>query len=117
MKLERISEKLAPPLVYYARILRHFLWVLLVLVIMLAVGTVGYHQATSPMTPWVDAFHNASIILSGMGPIVTEGFTHSGKIFSSIYALFSGIVFVGAMGYVLAPGLHRVLHKFHLEDK
>ena len=116
MKLEKIGEKLASPIVYYSRILKHFLWVVLVLAIMLIVGTVGYHRATDPFTPWVDAFHNASMILSGMGPIVTEGFTRSGKVFSSIYALFSGIVFVGAMGYALAPGVHRILHKFHLED-
>ena len=56
------------------------------------------------------------MILSGMGPVVTSGFTPEGKIFSSVYALFSGVVFVGAMGYILAPGLHRVFHRLHLEQ-
>jgi len=82
----------------------------------LLLGTVGYHFSTETNTPWLDAFHNASMILSGMGPVVTSGFTGAGKLFSSFYALFSGIVFVGAMGYILAPGLHRVFHRLHLEQ-
>lgn len=117
MRYEKKSDKLAPRRVFYKRILRNLLWVSWVLVLMLLVGTVGYHFSTSPYTAWLDAFHNASMILSGMGPVVTEGFTGGGKIFSSFYALFSGIVFVGAMGYVLAPGLHRIFHKLHLEEK
>jgi hypothetical protein len=117
MKYENKSDKLAPAHVYYRRILRNLLWVSWVLLLMLIIGTVGYHCSTAPYTPWLDAFHNASMILSGMGPVVTEGFTSGGKIFSSLYALFSGIVFVGAMGYVLAPGLHRIFHKLHLQEK
>ena len=84
---------------------------------MLLIGTIGYHCATHPFTEWLDAFHNASMILSGMGPVITSGFTAGGKIFSSFYALFSGIVFVGAMGYIFAPGIHRIFHKLHLEQK
>jgi hypothetical protein len=114
---ERKSQPLAPTIVYYRRIARNLLIVLGILGIMLLIGTVGYHWATSPFTPWLDAFHNASMILSGMGPVVTEGFTAGGKIFSSFYALFSGIIFVGAMGFVLAPGLHRIFHRLHLEEE
>ena len=84
--------------------------------IMLMIGTIGYHYATAPRTHWLDAFHNASMILSGMGPVITGEFSNGGKIFSSFYALFSGIVFVGAMGFVFAPGLHRIFHRLHLED-
>ena len=80
-------------------------------------GTFGYHFSTEPFTGWLDAFHNASMILSGMGPVITEGFTNGGKIFSSLYALFSGIVFVGAMGFVFAPGLHRIFHRLHLDEE
>jgi hypothetical protein len=117
MRYEKKNEPLAPSHVYYKRIARNFLWVAIVLLVMLAIGTTGYHYATDPITPWIDAFHNASMILSGMGPIITDCFTQGGKIFSSIYALFSGIVFIGSIGYALTPGLHRIFHKLHFEDK
>lgn len=116
MIYEHKSQALAPRSVYYRRILGHLSRAFIIMALMLVIGTVGYHFATHPYTEWLDAFHNASMILSGMGPVVTEGFTSGGKIFSSFYALFSGIVFVGAMGYVLAPGIHRLFHKLHLEE-
>lgn len=112
---ERKTEPLAPQSTYYKRILKNFL-IASVIFGGILLGTIGYHCATQPYTPWLDAFHNASMILSGMGPIITEGFTSGGKIFSSVYALFSGIVFVGAMGFVFAPGVHRIFHKLHLEE-
>jgi hypothetical protein len=114
---ERKAEPLASKRVYYKRIASNAFRVLGLFAIILVVGTVGYHFSTDPITPWLDAFHNASMILSGMGPVVTSGFSVGGKIFSSLYALFSGIVFVGAMGYILAPGLHRIFHRLHLEQK
>ena len=114
---ENKTEPLAPIIVYYKRIAGNASRISLLLFLMLLIGTLGYHCATHPFTAWLDAFHNASMILSGMGPIVTSGFTVGGKIFSSFYALFSGIVFVGAMGYIFAPGIHRIFHKLHLEQK
>ena len=117
MKYENKTEPLAPPHVYYKRIARNMVWVVIVLSIMLIIGTTGYHFATCRSTPWLDAFHNASMILSGMGPVISEGFTSGGKVFSSLYALFSGIVFVGTIGYALMPGIHRIFHKLHLQDK
>ena len=113
---ERKSDPLAPAMTYYKRIAGNAFRISGILVIMLLIGTVGYHCSTRPFTEWLDAFHNASMILSGMGPVITSGFTNGGKIFSSFYALFSGIVFVGAMGYIFAPGLHRIFHKLHLEQ-
>jgi|SRR5689334_20763254 hypothetical protein len=112
---ENRTQPLAPLSVFYRRIAGNVVRVSGLLFIMLLIGTVGYHWSTRPFTEWLDAFHNASMILSGMGPVVTSGFTGAGKIFSSLYALFSGIVFVGAMGYVFAPGLHRLFHRLHLE--
>jgi hypothetical protein len=113
---EKKTEPLASRRVYYKRIASNTFHVLGLFAIILAVGTVGYRFSTDPITPWLDSFHNASMILSGMGPVITSGFTGGGKLFSSLYALFSGIVFVGAMGYILAPGLHRVFHRLHLEQ-
>jgi len=113
---ERKTEPLASRSVYYQRIASNTFRVLALFAVILVGGTVGYHFSTDPIIPWLDSFHNASMILSGMGPVVTSGFTPAGKIFSSLYALFSGIVFVGAMGYILAPGLHRLFHRLHLEN-
>jgi hypothetical protein len=113
---EKKSEPLASSSVYYRRIAGNMARSMVILVIMLLIGTIGYHFSTQPITEWLDAFHNASMILSGMGPVVTSGFTSLGKIFSSLYALFSGIIFIGAMGYIFAPGLHRIFHKLHLEQ-
>jgi len=113
---EHKTEPLAPKSVYYKRISGNSIRVSGILGIMLLIGTVGYHCATSPFTAWLDAFHNASMILSGMGPVVISGFTSGGKIFSSFYALFSGIIFVSSIGYILAPGIHRIFHRLHLEQ-
>lgn len=113
---ERKNEPLASTAVFYKRIAGNVFRVSGIFAVMLLIGTVGYHFSTDPSTTWLDAFHNASMILSGMGPVLTEGFRSGGKIFSSLYALFSGIVFVGAMGYVFSPGLHRIFHRLHLEE-
>lgn len=113
---EKKTEPLASIGTFYKRIAGNTIRTSSILGIMLLIGTVGYHCSTRPFTGWLDAFHNASMILSGMGPVVTEGFTSGGKIFSSFYALFSGIIFVGAMGYIFAPGLHRIFHRLHLES-
>jgi len=113
---EHKTEPLAPTTVYYKRIAINTLRVSGILGAMLLIGTIGYHCSTTPFTDWLDAFHNASMILSGMGPIVLSGFTSGGKIFSSFYALFSGIIFVSSIGFILAPGIHRIFHNLHLEQ-
>jgi len=78
----------------------------------LGLGVLGYHIIGS--LPWIDALLNASMILTGMGP-VDPMHTVAGKLFASCYALFSGIAFITTAGVLLAPVVHRVLHKFHLE--
>ena len=78
----------------------------------LVVGVAGY-AGLEGMSP-TDAFMNAAMILSGMGP-AAELHTTSGKLFAGFYAIFSGLVIVIATGFVLAPIFHRVLHKFHVE--
>ena len=65
---------------------------------------------------WIDSLLNASMILGGMGPV--DPMTNTGaKIFASAYALFSGLMFIAVMGVVFSPILHRMLHKFHMDDK
>ena len=85
---------------------------LLVIAFALGIGMIGYH-AFEAMS-WVDAFVNAALILSGMGP-VSPLQTDGGKIFAGCYALFSGLAFIASLGIVFAPAVHRFLHKFHLE--
>lgn len=65
---------------------------------------------------WIDAFANASMILSGMGPL-TPLETSNGKLFAGLYALYSGLALILATGILLAPVVHRLLHQFHLEEK
>lgn len=73
----------------------------------------GYH-ATEGLS-WIDALLNASMILGGMGP-VSEIRTTAGKLFASAYALFSGVLFLAVAGVLLAPLVHRMLHRLHLES-
>jgi hypothetical protein len=85
---------------------------LLLVAISLAGGMLGYHYFEN--MEWIDAFANASMILAGMGPL-TPLATWGGKLFAGFYALFSGLVFVAAIGLIFAPVVHRLLHRFHME--
>jgi FtsH-binding integral membrane protein len=87
------------------------LWLALTLV-GLVIGSAGY--ANLEGMSLVDAYVNAAMILSGMGPVV-ELKTTAGKFFAGTYAIFSGLVIVIATGFILAPIFHRVLHRFHVE--
>ena len=99
---------------FAARMLRAIgLWVILTIV-GLAIGIAGY--AGFEGMSFVDAYVNAAMILSGMGPM-GELKTTAGKIFAGSYAIFSGLIIVVATGFVLAPIFHRVLHRFHVESK
>ena len=94
------------------RLMKHGAIALALVVISLAMGMAGYmgFEKEKP----IDAFLNASMLLGGMGPIgqiVTPG----GKIFAGLYALYSGLVFLVVAGLLLAPVVHRVLHRFHWE--
>ncbi len=87
------------------------LWLLLTFV-GLAIGMAGYAYFEGMSA--VDAYVNAAMILSGMGPL-GELKTTGGKIFAGSYAIFSGLIIIIATGFVLAPVFHRVLHHFHVE--
>lgn len=82
-------------------------------VVGLAIGMAGYAHFES--MSWTDAYVNAAMILSGMGP-VGDLKTQAGKIFAGSYAIFSGLIIVIATSFVLAPVFHRVLHSFHVES-
>lgn len=112
-QFEHRAEKVIRPHVFLRRMGRAVgLWLLLAFG-GLVIGMIGY-AVTEGMGP-ADAFVNAAMILSGMGPM---GELHStaGKIFAGCYAIFSGLVLIIATGFVLAPIFHRVLHQFHVDS-
>lgn len=80
----------------------------------LLLGVLGYHFFAH--FSWIDSLLNASMILSGMGP-VGDLDSNGAKVFASCYAIFSGVVFISSAGLLLAPMVHRVLHRFHVEEK
>lgn len=113
MLYERRHHRLLTWQDFVRRALRHFLLALLILLGGVGIGTAGYHGIGG--LPWVDAFLNASMILSGMGPVNTLTST-AAKLFAAFYALFSGLMFVAIAGLIMAPWLHRLFHWIHLEE-
>ena len=109
---EHKSQPLLPRARFYRRLWRHFLASTAIVAISLFVGMAGYHALAG--FGWIDSFLNASMLLGGMGP-VGEITTDSGKIFAALYALWSGLVIIATMGLLLAPVLHRIMHRVHLE--
>lgn len=104
-------QKLAPLNVYYSRIFKNLAVAGIILSICLIIGVLGYHYIGGIV--WIDAVHNSSMILSGMGP-VADVKPFWGKVFSSCYALFSGVMFITNIGFILAPAAHRFFHRLHL---
>jgi hypothetical protein len=111
---EHHTKPLLPRKVYYRRIVRNAGLGAVVIAVSLGLGMIGYH--TFENLPWIDAFLNASMILSGMGPVASLQ-TDGGKIFAGCYAIYSGLALIAILGIIFAPVIHRFLHKFHLEDE
>lgn len=114
LSYERHHEKLAPRSVFLKRLLAAEAFALALIATALIIGIAGYHFIAG--FEWLDSLLEASMILGGMGPI-KELPSDGAKFFASIYALFSGLIFIGVMGIVLSPVVHRVMHKFHVDDK
>ena len=83
------------------------------LAVSLVIGMAGY--AWFEDLSWRSAFLNSAMLLGGMGPVDAPR-TDAGKVFAGFYALYAGLVFIVAAGVMLAPVLHRILHKFHWEQ-
>ena len=98
---------------FVRRVRQHVFLALAIVLGAVGLGSVGYHLVGG--LGWVDAFLNASMILSGMGPVDRMD-SDTAKVFSACYALFSGLVFIGVTGILMAPWIHRLLHWFHLEQ-
>jgi len=109
----RFAAQLSPRDVFLSRVRRAGTYALALVVVTLAVGMIGYHELED--ISWLDSFHQSALLLSGMGPVV-EINSVAGKLFDGIYALFCGIILLAATGLLFAPVLHRLLHRFHIED-
>ncbi len=95
------------------RLARNFAAASLLILLSLLAGMCGYHWLEN--MEWIDAFVNAAMILSGMGPLGPLQ-TWGGKLFAGLYALYSGLTVIVAAGVMLAPVVHRVLHRFHVQE-
>lgn len=113
LHFEHHSEPLLSRRKFLIRLTGHILSGVLLIALSLGAGMLGYHLFEH--LSWVDALLNASMILGGMGP-VNALTTTGGKIFASLYALFSGIIFLVAAGLMVAPVVHRLLHSMHLDE-
>ncbi len=107
----RNQPLLALPL-WRRRVARSLIYAAILISLSLTIGICGYHYLGQ--LPWIDALLDASMILGGMGPVAPMT-NDAIKIFASCYALYSGLILIGATGIILAPWLHRLLHKFHAE--
>ena len=110
---EQRHEPLASPTTFSSRLTRNALWALAVIIVSMVVGMAGYMGFEQMGV--VDAFANAAMILSGMGPL-TPLVTAGGKIFAGFYAIASGLLLFAIAGIILAPVYHRILHRFHVEE-
>ena len=108
---EHKKEKLLPRREFLRRMLGSFCVTLLIAGGSLAGGSVGYHVFGD--LGWIDSFLNASMILTGMGPVDPMK-TVPAKLFAAFYALYSGIAFLSMVAVITAPVAHRFVHKFHL---
>lgn len=111
---ERHHERLLTRREFAMRVAGHVAFALLAVAVALGIGVLGYR--TLGHLPWIDALLNASMILGGMGP-VDELHSTGAKVFASVYALFSGLVFIALLGVLLAPFIHRLMHHFHIAEE
>lgn len=97
---------------YFNTLAKNTGFALIVLSFSLSIGVIGYHFFFD--IGWLDSLVNASMILTGMGP-VDKAVSTGAKIFSSVYAIYSGVAFLTSVAMILSPVAHRFLHRFHLD--
>ncbi len=113
MKLENRKQKVTPFPHFLIRVARYGLFALILILFSVMIGTVGYYYLGE--ISWLESFYMASMILTGMGPVV-EMKTTSAILFSSFYALYSGVAFLSITAVFFAPIIHRLLHILHVEQ-
>lgn len=111
MKKQR-NKNILPPVEFAKRVLKFAFSSICLIIFSLGIGVLGYHYFGEMNC--IDSIYNASMILTGMGS-VNEMKTDSAKLFASIYALFSGVVFLSTVAIFLAPIAHRLMHLLRIE--
>ena len=111
MKLENCKQKVISFPHFLFRLGRYGLFTLGLIIFSVLIGTIGYHYFGQ--ISWLDSFHMACMILTGMGPVLVMT-SSTAKIFSSLYALYSGVAFLSIMAILFAPIMHRLLHILHV---
>lgn len=96
------------------KLFKYIFFLLIMIFISLFIGVLGYKYFAQ--LSWIDSFYNASMILTGMGP-VDEMKNSNAKLFSSFYAIYSGVVFLSSLAIVVTPIVHRLMMRFHIDDK
>ncbi len=114
LQLEHRKQKVLPLKRFLVRLARFALFAFVLVLASVLMGTVGYHQFSH--LGWLDSFYMACMILTGMGP-VAEMTTDGAKLFSSFYALYSGVAFLSITAVFFAPIIHRILHILHVESE
>jgi hypothetical protein len=113
MKLENRRQKVATLPNFLLRLLRYAFFAISLIALSLAIGIFGYHHFGD--LGWIDSFHMSSMILTGMGPVANME-SESAKLFSSFYALYSGVAFLSITAVFFAPIIHRLLHILQVEN-
>lgn len=114
MAFEHRSRPLLPQKDFYIRVLRYTAFSFFLILASLAIGVLGYHYLND--LTWLDSLVNASMILTGMGPVDPLK-NDVAKWFASFYAIFSGVAFLSIVAVFFAPIVHRFLHKHHLDEE
>jgi len=114
MRFERHKQKIATLPVFLRRVLKYTLFAGILILFSVSMGTLGYHFIAK--LGWLDSFHMACMILTGMGP-VSDMKSDGAKIFSSLFALYSGVAFLSITAVFFAPIVHRFLHILHFEPE
>ncbi len=111
---EHRSDPIAPRAVFLRRLATSGTIGIVAIAVSLFVGMLGYHELEG--LDWIDAFLNAAMLLGGMGPLEHERDT-AGKLFEGFYAIYCGLAVISVTGVILAPVIHRFLHKLHQQER
>ncbi len=105
-------KSLPPQKHYVNKLFRSVFAGLIIVASSLFIGMLGYHSLFN--LGWVDSLYNASMILTGMGP-VDKAPNNAAKIFASFYAIYSGVTFLTSVAVIISPVVHRFLHRFRID--
>lgn len=107
------KKNILPPKEFAKRVFKYSLFSIGLLMVSIGIGILGYHSIGK--LNWMDSLYNASMILTGMGP-VNELNTDSAKLFASMYAIFSGVIFLSTVAIFFAPFAHRLMHLLKIDE-